>query len=268
MTRPRQDGCSTGSITPGRITADGIVVELGGKTILDRVDVVAEPGAVVGILGPNGSGKSTLLRTLFRSLEPTGGRVHLDGTDIWRESAKWNARRTAVMLQETASDFPLTCEEIVRMGRTAHKRLLDADTAHDAVLCSAAMELMEVSHLGGRVFSQLSGGERQRVLLARALVQQPRVLIMDEPTNHLDLHHQLSLLDLATQLGPTVVVALHDLSLASRFCDTVVLLDGGRVVAQGTPEQVLTVRRIREVYRVDVQVIEHPTTGKPYVLLC
>lgn len=255
-------------ISPARVQACGVTVERGDRRILDSVGIEAAPSSVVGVLGPNGSGKSTFLRTVFRSLEPTGGQVLLDGTDVWRESVRWNARQTAVVLQETPSDFPLTCEEIVKMGRTAHKRLLDADTPEDTELCAAAMELMEVTHLGDRVFSHLSGGERQRMLIARALVQQPRLLIMDEPTNHLDLHHQLSLLDLTTRLDTTVIVALHDLSLAARYCDTVVLLDGGRIVAQGSPAEVFTVERIRRVYRVDVQIIEHPTTGKPHVLLC
>ncbi|WP_305094573.1 ABC transporter ATP-binding protein [Prescottella sp. R16] len=255
-------------IVPAPVETTGVTVEIGGRTLVDGVSIVAEPGSVVGVLGPNGSGKSTFLRTIFRSLRPDAGHVRLDGTDVWAESVKWSARQTAVVLQETPSDFPLTCAEIVRMGRTAHKRLLDADTAADAALCAAAMELAEVTHLADRVFSHLSGGERQRVLIARALVQQPRVLIMDEPTNHLDLHHQLSLLDLTTRLDTTVIVALHDLGLAARFCDTVVLLDGGRVVAQGAPADVFTVERIRDVYRVDVQIIEHPTTGRPHVLLC
>lgn len=251
-----------------RVVASGIDVKLGDALILDGVSIVAEPGTVVGLLGPNGSGKSTLLRTIFRSLQPTKGHVHLDVDDVWTRSVKWNAKQTAVVLQDAPTEFPLTCSEIVRMGRTAHKRLLDPDTAYDEDLCDAAMELMEITSLAHKVFSHVSGGERQRVLIARALVQQPRLLIMDEPTNHLDLHHQLSLLDLVTKLGTTVIVALHDLNLAARYCDSVVLLDGGRVVAQGTPVDVLTVARIGEVYRVKVQIIEHPTTGKPHIVLC
>lgn len=254
-------------ISPSLVTANKISVELNGKTILDRVSLTANPGAVVGVLGPNGSGKSTLLRTIFRSLQPTDGQVHLDGDDVWKRSIRWNARRTAVVLQESPSNFPLTCYEIVRMGRTVHKRLMDADTSHDAELCQAAMELMHVTQLADRVYSHLSGGERQRVLIARALVQQPQVLIMDEPTNHLDLHHQLSLLDVATQLGTTVITALHDLNLASRFCDSVLLLDHGCVVAQGEPASVFTEERIRETYRVDVQIMDHPTTGRPHIVL-
>ena len=258
----------TDPIVPARVVAQDIDVRIGHATILDRVGIVAEPGAVVGLLGPNGSGKSTLLRTIFRSLPPTAGQVRLDRDDVWVRSVKWNARQTAVVLQEVATEFPLTCGEVVRMGRTAHKRLLDPDTPEDDALCDAAMELMEITSLTHTVFSHVSGGERQRVLIARALVQQPRLLIMDEPTNHLDLHHQLSLLDLVTKLGTTVVVALHDLNLAARYCDSVVLLAGGRVVAQGAPADVLTVERIAQVYRVDVQIMEHPTTGRPHIVLC
>lgn len=255
------------SITPARLTARGIGVRFGEAEILRAVDLLAEPGTVVGLLGPNGSGKSTLLRTIFRSLSPITGQVSLDGEDVWAHSVKWNARQTAVVLQEGASDFPLTCLEIIQMGRTPHKRMLDADSPQDAALCEAAMALVEVSHLAHAPFGQLSGGERQRVLIARALVQQPRLLIMDEPTNHLDLHHQLSLLDLVNRLDTTVVVALHDLNLAARYCDVVVLLDQGRVVAQGAPAEVFTPERIRQVYRVDADVIAHPRTGRPHVML-
>jgi len=255
-------------ITPARVLAQDIDVRIGQRAILEQVGIVAEPGTVVGLLGPNGSGKSTLLRTIFRSLPPTAGHVRLDLDDVWERSVKWNAQQTAVVLQEGPTEFPLTCGEVVRMGRTAHKRLLDADTPDDEALCDAAMELMEVTPLTDAIFSRISGGERQRVLIARAFVQQPRLLIMDEPTNHLDLHHQLSLLDLVARLGTTAIVALHDLNLAARYCDSVVLLAGGRVVAQGTPAEVLTVERIAEVYRVDVQIMDHPTTGRPHIVLC
>lgn len=250
------------------VNVDGVSVERAGRKILTNVDLDAAAASTVGILGPNGSGKSTLLRTMFRSVRPSSGGVYVDGASVWHESVAWNAQQTAVVLQETASEFPLTCVEVVQMGRTVHKRLWDGDSAHDAHLCHAAMNLTGIVQLADRYFNRLSGGERQRVLIARALVQQPRVLIMDEPTNHLDLHHQLSLLKTATELPSTVIVALHDLNLAARYCDTIMLLDDGHVVAHGEPWNVLTVDRIKQVYRVNVQRIEHPETGHPHILVC
>lgn len=256
------------AIRPVGVELTDIVVGLGGSPVLHGVSIKAPPGSVVGLLGPNGSGKSTMLRTAFRSLRPQAGSALIDQTDLWEQTVGWAAERIAVVLQEASMDFPLTCGEVVMMGRTVHKRLLGSDSPQDWGLCHSAMALLGVEDKLDRPFSMLSGGERQRVLIARALVQQPQVLLMDEPTNHLDLHHQISLLDLTRRLGMTVIVALHDLNLASRFCDSIVLLEGGRVVEQGTPEDVLTPERIEQVYRVQTQVVPHPMTGRPHVIVC
>lgn len=249
-----------------RLTVEDLVVHIGERRILDRVGLTAEPGQVVGLLGPNGSGKSTLLRSIFHSRRPTSGVVRLDGIDVWTQTVKWNARQIAVVLQEGPADFPLTCAQIVQMGRTVHKNLTSGTSALDDRLCAAAMRLLEVDDLAGAVFSRLSGGERQRVVIARALVQQPRLLLMDEPTNHLDMHHQLKVLEVARRLEATVVVALHDVNLAARFCDVLVLLDQGRVASSGSPEEVVTVDQIEHTYRVRAQVIAHPC-GAPHVVL-
>jgi iron complex transport system ATP-binding protein len=176
-------------------------------------------------------------------------------------------RRIGTVLQDMPTDFPLTVRDVVAMGRSAHKGLLDPDNATDRAIVDAATGLLELTDLTDRPFSLLSGGERQRVLVARALVQQPGLLVLDEPTNHLDIHHQLSLLRLIRRLGVTVLVALHDLNLAAMFCDRLCLLSAGHQVATGTPAQVLTPQTLRTVYRIQTHITPHPRTGTPLVVI-
>lgn len=250
-----------------RLVLDGLTRRVGGRALVDEVSATADAGEVVGVLGPNGSGKSTLLRMVYRAQRPDGGRVLLDDEDVWSRSQRWAAQRIGVVLQDMPGDFPLTVRDVVMMGRFAGKRALDSVDEEDRVLVDAAVRLVELTELVDRPFGLLSGGERQRVLIARALVTQARLLVMDEPTNHLDIHHQLGTLDLVRRLGMTVLVALHDLNLAARYCDRICLLDQGKLVAAGEPEGVLTPAILGEVYRVPVQIQAHPTAGTPLVVV-
>ncbi|MFI1380937.1 ABC transporter ATP-binding protein [Embleya sp. NPDC020886] len=250
-----------------RLVLDEVGFAVGGRKLVDAVSLTVAPGEVFGLLGPNGSGKSTLLRSVYRVNRPTSGRVLLDDEDVWTHSARWAARRIGTVLQDMPTDFPLTVRDVVAMGRSAHKGLLDPDDAGDRAIVTAAVELLELDGLTERAFASLSGGERQRALVARALVQQPGLLVMDEPTNHLDIHHQLGLLRLVRRLGVSVLVALHDLNLAAMFCDRVCLLADGRPVASGTPAEVLTARTIERVYRIETEIRTHPRTGTPLVVV-
>lgn len=234
--------------------------------LVHAVSIMAEPGSFLGIIGPNGAGKSSLLRTVYRATRPASGRILLDGTDIWRKPARWCAQRIGAVLQDMPAEFPLTARDVLAMGRAPHQFAHAAESVHDRALIEAAIGLLDLGALVARRFSSLSGGERQRVLLARALVQQPRLLVLDEPTNHLDLHHQMAFLELVGSIGLTVIAALHDLTLAAMFCDRLVMLDRGRVVAAGTPEQVLTAARLRAVYGVDTVIRQHPVRGTVVVL--
>jgi len=173
--------------------------------ILRAVTLAAKPGEFVGLVGPNGSGKSSVLRCAFRFNTPLAGTIQLDGDDIWKKPAKWLALRAAVVLQEFPEDFGLTVLDVAYMGRTPHKRLFGGDTPEDAAIVDAALEKVGMSAMRERHFDTLSGGEKQRVLLARALAQQPSLLILDEPTNHLDLQHQIELLSLLRSLLRPVV---------------------------------------------------------------
>ena len=230
-------------------------------------------GDFVGVIGPNGSGKSTLVRALSRALQPAGGVVLLDGRDLYRDlGARDLARTVGVVPQETAISLDFTVREVVRMGRAPHlpRRPFAAETAQDESIVTQSLEQAGVGTLAERAVTTLSGGERQRVLVARALAQQPAVLLLDEPTAHLDLRHQSEILtlarDLARDQGKAVLAVLHDLNLAAAYCDRLILLHGGRIAAEGPPDQVLTAGSLQTVYGARAWVRRHPATGRPLVL--
>ncbi len=245
-----------------RLTVTGLAVELDRVPILAGVDAHAEAGELVGVVGPNGSGKSTLLRTVYRALRPVAGTVTVGGTDIWHLTVREAAQRTAAVLQERPESIELTVRELVATGRTPHVGAFARDRPADRAACAAALDLVGMAGAAGRMVDTLSGGERQRVLLARALAQEPRVLVLDEPTNHLDIRFQLELLALVKSLRLTAFVALHDLNLAADFCDRVYVLDRGRVVACGPPAEVFDVDLISRVFGVRPIRLREPGTGR------
>ncbi|MFB9691233.1 ABC transporter ATP-binding protein [Amycolatopsis plumensis] len=247
-----------------RVLVDGVSVRIDDTTILDRVGLVAEPGTITGVIGPNGSGKSTLLRCVYRALKPTAGAVYIGQDDVWRSSAREAGRRTAVVAQDHDLDNDYSVLEIVAMGRSPHKRLLERETEADRAIVENALARVRMGWAAERVFATLSGGERQRVLVARALTQEAPVLLLDEPSNHLDIGAQHELLDLVRELGLTTVAALHDLDHATTYCDRLVLVHGGAVVASGPAEEVLVAERVAEVFGVLSAVVPHPLTGRPH----
>jgi len=236
-----------------------------GKTILQDIQFGIEKGQFVGLIGPNGAGKSSLLRCLYRINRPSAGQVLLNGRDIWRTSLKQNAREVAVILQENGDYFGIQVTDVVAMGLTPHKSLFSTDTAEDQQRVLHALAQVGLTELADKPFAQLSGGEKQRVMVARAIVQQPQVLLMDEPTNHLDVHYQIEVLQLARSLGITVFASIHDLNLAAAFCDQLLLLDRGRLVSSGTPAQVLTEANLLSHFRTHAQVDAHPISGCPRI---
>ena len=246
-----------------RVHLEGVQVRIDSATIVDGIDLIAEPGQMVGLIGPNGSGKSTILRTIYRTIRPSMGVVHLDDDDVWRLSARQSAQRSAVVAQEAPAEFDLTVTEVVAMGRNPHKRMLERDSSADARIVADGLARVEMTELSHRLFATLSGGEKQRVLVARALAQQSRVLILDEVTNHLDIHAQLGLMELVHGLGVTVIAALHDLNLAASYCDAVCLVNRGAVVAVGSVTEVMTPERLSEVFGVRAHCGVHPITGRP-----
>lgn len=241
-----------------RVGIEDVTVEAAGRRLVEDVRLTVEPGAFVGLVGPNGSGKSTLLRCVYRALRPAAGTVRLDGDDLHAMDARAAARLLAALPQESSAEFDYTVAEVVAMGRTPHR---DRTAAADREIREWAMARTGVAHLADRGFLALSGGERQRVLMARALAQQPRVLVLDEPTNHLDIAHQLDVLSLVRDSGLTVLAALHDLNLAAAHCDLLYVVSEGRIVACGPPHDVLRPQLLAEVFGVRAHRVRHPETG-------
>lgn len=236
------------------IRTDDLHAMLGGTEILHGIDFTAGDRSLVGVIGPNGSGKSTLLKCIYRVLKPSEGAVFVDGQPLSEYRVRDSAKKIAVLAQHNFYNFEFTVQDVVLMGRAPHKRALERDSAADFKIVYEAMEHVGVAPLRDRLFSTLSGGEQQRVLLARALAQQTPCLILDEPTNHLDIKYQLELLDLVRSLDRTVVAAIHDLNIAAMYCDTIFVMQSGRIVAAGAPRDVLTRSLIRSVYEVDADV--------------
>lgn len=232
----------------------------GGPNIVSGLSFTVEAGQMLAVVGPNGAGKSSLLRCLYRFHRPSSGIVSLDGADIWSLKPRALARRVATVLQEQASDFGLSVAEIIELGLTPHRDHLPG-SVYEPV--EDALTLMNLTSFAARDFGSLSGGEKQRVMIARALVQKPDLLILDEPTNHLDIRHQLEVLDLLAGLPTTVIVSLHDLALASAHADRILVLQGGRSVQFGAPLAALTPQTIRETFAVETAIDTHPATGRP-----
>ena len=250
------------------ISVEELVVELGGERILDGVSTTVEAGTFVGLVGPNGAGKTTLLRTVNGALTPASGRVTVAGEDIHGLSSRAASRLVATVPQTTTLSFDFTVEEAVEMGRTPHRSRFEGWRQEDTEAVERAMERTAVQSLGDRPVTAISGGERQRVLIARALAQSTPVVLLDEPTASLDINHQVRTLELVTELvdeGKTAVAAIHDLNLASHYCDELVLLANRTVLASGPPSEVLTETRLEDAFGANAVVSRHPVTGSVYV---
>lgn len=246
-----------------RLDLRDLGVRIDRVQILHQVTLLCAPGSFVGLIGPNGSGKSTALKTIYRSIPVTSGAVLLDGDDIVRDlHPRETARRVAAMVQDAGPPPAFTVREVVATGRTPHHRSWGHRSSNDDSIVDNALADVGMAAHGCRAFGEMSGGERQRILLAAALAQQPTVLILDEPTNHLDISTQFALLSLVRGLGITVVAALHDLNLAAAFCDRLAVLHDGRLVADGTPDEVLTPRMLRQVFGINAHCGTHPVTGR------
>lgn len=251
------------------LEARGLTVALGDTEVLRGVSLSVGEGEFVGLLGPNGAGKSTVIRAAAGLVPIAAGSLSVCGDAITALSARQRARLLALVPQSTDLDFSFSVADIVAMGRHPHLGRFALETAADAEIAHQALKAVGMASFAEREMGTLSGGERQRVFIAKAIAQQPRVLLLDEPISALDIRHQLEVLRLARALrhqGRAVLAALHDLDLAARHCDRLVVLHRGHVIADGEPAEVLTSDLMAEVYRVRASVSRNPDTGRPTVI--
>ncbi|WP_277962154.1 ABC transporter ATP-binding protein [Pseudomonas sp. RIT-To-2] len=247
------------------LRADQVGWSAAGQMIIGDISLTVPERGTLGLIGPNGSGKSTLLRLLAGLRPPAHGSVSLDSRPLHQWPRKAIARRVAMVEQHAGTEVEVRVQDIVRLGRTPHRGALTPWTTEDQRIVDQVLAQTGLAPLRERFWHSLSGGERQRTQIARALAQCPSELLLDEPTNHLDIQHQLQLLQLINTLPVTCVMALHDLNLAAMYCDRLVMLHQGRVVADGSPEHVLTAPLIAHVYGVRAEVSLSAHHGRPHI---
>ncbi|MFE6777938.1 ABC transporter ATP-binding protein [Streptomyces sp. NPDC057702] len=259
----------SGDTAASRLAARDITVGYGGQTVIDALDVAIPPGVVTTIIGPNGCGKSTLLRTLTRLLKPASGAVLLDGEDIARLRTRDVARKLGLLPQAPVAPEGLTVSDLVARGRHPHQSWLRQWSSDDADIVAKALAMTGVSDLAGRPVDSLSGGQRQRVWISMTLAQGTDLLLLDEPTTYLDLAHAIDVLDLVDDLhesGCTVVMVLHDLNLATRYSDNLVVMRDGAILAQGSPREVITAELLHEAFGLRAKVIDDPVGDRPLIV--
>ncbi|MET9093503.1 ABC transporter ATP-binding protein [Streptomyces cyaneofuscatus] len=252
-----------------RLEARGVTVGYGGRAVIDDLDVVIPSGVVTTIIGPNGCGKSTLLRTLTRLLKPASGTVVLDGEDIDRLRTRDVAKKLGLLPQAPVAPEGLTVGDLVARGRHPHQSWLRQWSSDDAEVVERALAMTGVADLADRPVDSLSGGQRQRVWISMTLAQGTDLLLLDEPTTYLDLAHAIDVLDLVDDLhesGCTVVMVLHDLNLATRYSDNLIVMRAGSILAQGHPRDVITAELLHEAFGLQAKVIDDPVGDRPLIV--
>ncbi|WP_117190214.1 ABC transporter ATP-binding protein [Rhizobium terrae] len=247
------------------INAENLVWKIGRKTILDGVTFEAKPGEMLGLLGPNGSGKTSLLRLLAGLKRPNSGRITLDQKDIGTIGRRTIAQRVAFVEQHATTNANLRVVDVVKLGRFPHRSMFSGWTLTDDRAVEEALERAGMTGKRNDRWQSLSGGEKQRAHIARALAQSPKELILDEPTNHLDIQHQISLMRLVSGLPLTSIIALHDLNHAAMFCDRLIVMRQGGIVAAGTPDEVMTEDLLRDVFSVEARIETSPHHARPHI---
>lgn len=243
------------------LRADNIWVTLSDTDIVKDISIKVKDKQFVGLIGPNGCGKSTLLKSIYKVIKPKNGKVYLNELDVLKSGPKMVSKLMGVVGQFNEMSFDFSVREMVLMGRTPHKGLMEADTQADFQIVKDALAKVSLSEYEDRSYASLSGGEKQRVILARAIAQQPEFLILDEPTNHLDIKYQLQILSVVKRMRVGTLAALHDLELAAHYCDYLYVVKKGKIAACGTPEEILTKRLISDIYEVECEIYKNPVTG-------
>lgn len=248
-----------------KIALENVGISFDNRKILKDVGIDFPENKFVGIIGPNGSGKSTMLKCIYRTLQPDNGVIFLDGKELTDYSVKESAQKQAVLAQHNYYNFDFEVLDVVLMGRTPYKETMEADNEEDFRIAEESLKIVGMSDFMHSNFSVLSGGEQQRVMLARALTQTTPCLILDEPTNHLDIKFQLQLLNIVKKRNLTVIAAIHDLNIAAMYCDEIMAMKDGKIIAYGTPKEILTKEFIYKMYEVDAEII-HRDDGRIIVV--
>lgn len=241
-----------------RIDAEGVGIALGGKKILKEIHMSVRQKEFVGIIGPNGSGKSTFLKCIYRTLQPDCGQIFLDNTNLKDLTVRQSALKQAVLAQHNYYNFDFEVLDVVLMGRSPYKKIMDRDNEQDYKIARKNLKIVGLEEFENSKFSVLSGGEQQRVMLARALTQETPCLLLDEPTNHLDIKYQLQLMDIVKRMNVTVIAAIHDLNIAAMYCDRMIAMKQGSIVGSGPPVELLTEEFIYDLYEVKADIIHLP----------
>lgn len=260
------------------MTEIGALLKLNGisggyhkEIVIKGISLEINKGDFMGIIGPNGSGKTTLLRLMSKVLLPKTGTITFQGNDISAMCLKEFAKVVSFVAQDTMINFPFTVLEMVLMARIPHLKRMQFETREDCLIAEKAMAMTDILHLREKKIDEISSGERQRVIIARAIAQEPLLLFLDEPTSHLDIGHQIQALDLLRRLNRqnnvTIIMVLHDLNLASEYCNRIVLLNEGKIFKEGSPREVFTYQNIETVYKTVIVVSNNPINSKPYVVL-
>lgn len=252
-----------------QLEINGLAFRYGSKEVLKNINMNIKPGTFITIIGPNGSGKSTLLKNISTYLKPQKGVILLDSKEISKQPRKEVSKKVSFVPQNTLLEFDFKVKDIVMMGRHPYIKKLKGETLKDVKVVEKAMRYTNIMMLSDRMFNELSGGEKQRVILAQALAQEPKILLLDEPVSHLDLQHQIEILDLIKNMSITesltIIAVLHDLNMASSYSDYIVMLNEGSIIYEGAPETVLNKKNIAEVFNINVHINGNPMTGKPYI---
>ena len=245
-----------------KLKIENLSFEIDNTKILKDISFNIKKGEFVGIIGPNGCGKSTLLKNIYSLLTPTKGNISIDETPINCFSSKELAKKISTLTQHSGGDFDFSIIDIVLMGRYAHSSMFSSTSKKDIEIAKEALAKVGLSHFENRSFLSLSGGEQQRVMIARAISGKNDFFILDEPTNHLDIRYQLEIMDIMKSLDITMFSAIHDMNIAATYCDKLILLEEGRIIAMGTPFEVLSKENFKDVFGVEVYLSTNPYTDK------
>jgi iron complex transport system ATP-binding protein len=249
-----------------KLEVKDITYSIDSKLIVNGVSLGIKEGDFVGLVGPNGCGKSTLLKNIYKVYRPDSGTVYIDGRNTAEMTSRETAKEMSVMQQENNVEFDMTVYDMVMLGRFAHQKFFHTDKVKERQIVLDAIKEVGLEGYEDRSFLSLSGGEKQRTLVARALVQQAKLIILDEPTNHLDIGYQYQIMNILKKQKLTVFSSIHDLNVASCYCDKVLLMKKGQIVYTGTPEEVFTPDKIRELFGIDTQININPATKKPNII--